>query len=150
MILRVERLAMLAGVLAASGCGSSDKLDCSMVSMEGLDPGQTIVSLSEAHRRLLCDYGSCQLGGYGARKFCSGGEPITVARSQSACLASTPTNPACTATVQDLLGCAEVLNASPCSSTLFLDYACAAVTDAACLTSAAALMSTAMMSAPSR
>jgi hypothetical protein len=141
---------MLAGVLAVSGCGGSDRLDCSMVSMEDLDPGQTLVSLSEAHRRLLCDYGTCQLGGYGARKFCSGDQPITVARSQGACLASTPTNPACTATVQDLIGCAQVLNASPCSSTLFLDPACAAVTDAACVTVTANLMSTAMAAAAGR
>ena len=146
---RVERLAMLAGVLAVSGCGG-DKQDCSMVSSEGLDPGQTLVSLSDAHRRQICDYGACQVGGYGARPSCSGEEPVTVARSQSACLASSPTNPACTATVQDFIDCTQAIGASPCVSTLFFDPACTALTQTACVTFTANLMSTAMAAAPRR
>ena len=146
-MIRVERLAMLAGVLAGLGCGGGDKQDCSMVSAEGLDPGQTLVSLSDAHRRQICDYGACQVGGYGARPSCSGGQPVTVAANQNACLASSPTNPACTATVQDLINCTQVIGVSPCASTLFLDPACAALTDIDCVTFTANLMSTGMTAA---
>jgi hypothetical protein len=147
MMLRVERLAMVAGVVAAFGCGS-DKQDCSMVSDEGLDRGQLLVSVSDAQRRQICDFDACSVGGYGARQSCSGGEPVTIARNQGACLASWPANPACTATVEDFFGCMEAVAASPCVSTLFSDPACSAATEIACLTFTSNLTSAAMLAGP--
>ena len=134
MISRVHRLTMLLAVLAASTCGGGDGLDCSMANMSTLDPGQTIVSLSQDQRREFCDDSACMFGGYGARVSCAGGAPITIARSQAMCLASTPTDPLCLATVQDYLDCTQTLRANPCASTLFSDPACAAVTAPNCLT----------------
>jgi hypothetical protein len=146
MIHREARLTMLFGVLAWFGCGG-DALDCSMVSMQGLDPGQTIVSLSDGQRRQFCDVTACQVGGYGARASCSGGAPVTIAANQNTCVAQTPRDPACTATVQDMLDCTQALRASPCVSTLFGDPACAAVTDIACLTVTANALSVGMTAA---
>ena len=59
------------------------------------------------------------------------------------------TNPACTATLQDMLDCMQALRASPCVSTLFGDPACAAVTDIACVTVTANALSAGMAAAPS-
>ena len=146
MIHREAQLMMLFGVLAGLGCGG-DGPDCSMVNMEGLDPGQTIVSLSDAQRRQFCDLQACQVGGYGARASCSGGAPITIAANQNICVAQTPTDPACLATVRDMLECMQVLRASPCVSTLFGDPACAAVTDIACVTVTANALSAGMAAA---
>ena len=144
------RLTVVFVLLVGAGCGGDAGPDCSMLMTLSLDPGQTIVSLSQGQRRELCDYSACQVGGYGARLSCSDGPSVTVSASQGACLSTTPTNPDCPATVQEFVSCMDAIRANPCVSTLFGDPACSAATDVACLTfrSAAVLMVTAAAPSP--
>ena len=113
-----------------------------------VDPSLTIVSLSQSQRRELCDHAACMFGGYGARPSCSTGPAVTISANQSACLATTPTDPACTATVQEFVGCMEAIRANPCTSTFLGDPACAAVTAFECLTITPAALLMAAASAP--
>jgi len=116
-------------LLAAAGCGNS--VDCSKV-MLTLSGSERIVGLSAADQRALCDYTACQVGGYGAKLTCSSGPAVTVASSQSKCVAQLPTNPACHATVDDLVTCTEAVAANACLSTLFSSD-CDAVSAPECL-----------------
>ncbi len=116
-------------LMGAAGCGGNS-VDCAKaVPPSGSD---MIVGLSSADARALCDYTACQVGGYGAKLTCSSGPALTVASSQSKCVAQLPTNPACHATVDDLLGCTEAIAADACLSTLFSSD-CEAVSSVECL-----------------
>src|SRR5436190_20473361 len=95
-----RRLMVAFVLLEAIGCGGDAGPDCAKLMPLSLDPGQTVVSLSQEQRRELCDHSACLFGGYGAHLSCSSGPPVTLAANQSACLATTPTDPACAATVQ--------------------------------------------------
>jgi hypothetical protein len=132
---RLTKLLVIVGMLvvATTGCGG-DELDCSMLGTPTFSTSQTIVSLSQAQKGELCDHEACQVGGYGARLSCSSGPAVTVAKSRSACVTATPSNPDCTATVQELFDCMQAVSANPCTSTLFGDPACAAATAIECLT----------------
>jgi hypothetical protein len=57
---------------------------------------------------------------------------VTVAGSQGQCVAQLPSNPACHATVDDLLGCTEAIAANACVATLFSSE-CDAVSSGECL-----------------
>jgi hypothetical protein len=142
-----KRLTVALVLLTAMGCGGDAGPDCSKVMTLSVDPSQTVVSLSQEQRRELCDHSACLFGGYGARLSCRTESPVTISANQRACISTTPTNPECLATVQDYLGCMEAIRADPCTSTLFSNPACFAVTDFACLTLTAAAVL--MVTAPS-
>jgi len=146
---RARRLVVVFVLLAGAGCGGDAGPDCSKQMTLPVEPSLTIVSLSQSQRRELCDYAACMFGGYGARLSCSTGAAVTISGNQSACLATTPTDPACTATVQEFVGCMDAIRAKPCTSTFLGDPACAAVTTFACLTITPAAMLMATASAPS-
>jgi len=114
----------------AGGCGA-DSGACPAADLT-VPTTQTLVSLSVEQRQEVCDATVCSLGGYGVKLSCSSGLAITVAASRQQCVAQEPTNPACRATVEDLLRCTEAIQANPCASTVF-STACEAVSDPACL-----------------
>ena len=116
-------------LLAAAGCGGD--LDCSKV-MLTLSGSEMIVGLSAQDQGALCDYTACQVGGYGAKLTCSSGPALTVASSKSKCIAQLPTNPACHATVDDLVMCTDAISANACVATLFSSE-CDAVSAPECL-----------------
>jgi hypothetical protein len=119
----------LAGVL---GCGGGDHLSCATTMLE-VEMTAPLVSLSEAEKSNLCDVSACRFGGYGTRTRCSTGPAVMIAASRQRCLAGTTTNPACTATVGDLLRCEDALKVSPCFLTLLQAPECAPLSDIACL-----------------
>jgi hypothetical protein len=92
-----------------------------------------LVSLSGDQGKEVCDFAACQVGGYGVKLSCPGGAAVTVASSQQQCLAQLPSNPACHATVGDLIRCIQAIRDNPCASTLF-GSECEAVSDPECLT----------------
>ena len=118
-------------VLIAVGCGGDG--DACRSEALTVPSTLTLVSLSNEQRKEVCEFTVCQVGGYGVKLSCSGGVAVTVASSQQQCVAQLPSNPACDATVGDLVGCTEAIRANPCASTLF-SSACDAVSDPACLT----------------
>src|SRR5262245_34116284 len=104
-------------VLAAAGCGEG-AVDCSKV-MLTVDRSAVLSTLSAQDKGNVCDYGACQLGGYGAKVYCTDGTGIvTLTTGRQQCINNTTSNPTCTATVDDLLRCTEALRQSPCTSTL--------------------------------
>ena len=128
--------ALVVSGMSAVGCGDDDEgtqVDCSLV-MAPTNLSAPVTSLSEDEARSLCDVTACKFGGYGAKVSCSGGVPIETAENRKDCLAGTPKNPACTATVGDFLRCVDALRANPCASTFLGSSECAAVTDFSCLT----------------
>jgi hypothetical protein len=117
--------------LIAVGCGGDG--DACRSEALTVPSTLTLVSLPSEQRQQVCDFTACQVGGYGVKLSCSGGVAVTVASSQQQCLAQLPSNPACHATVGDLVGCTEAIRANPCTSTLF-SSACDAVSAPECLT----------------
>jgi hypothetical protein len=121
--------------LALAGCGGGDDVDCQMVTAMTAPAASTpVVSLSGDQRALVCDLAACQHGGYGKQGSCTSGPPVTFAGSRGQCLSQWPTNPACRATVQDLMSCLAAVSASPCTSTFLGSPDCEAVTQFECLT----------------
>ncbi|HKA88005.1 MAG TPA: hypothetical protein VKE22_10080 [Haliangiales bacterium] len=118
--------------LFAGGCGHGGA-DCRADAGLTVPSTLMLVSLSSEQRNEVCDFTACRLGGYGAKLSCSSGPAVTLAGSQQQCVAQTPTNPACHATVDDLVRCVDAIRANPCTSTLF-GSDCAAVSDPACVT----------------
>lgn len=129
--MRLPSKHLAVAALFAVGCGGDG--DACRSGVLTVPSTLTLVSLSSDQREEVCDFTACQLGGYGARLSCSSGAPATVAGSRQQCVAQLPDNPACQATVDDLLRCVEAVRANPCASTLF-GSACEAVSDPACLT----------------
>ena len=122
-------------LLALAGCGGADDVDCKAVIAMGPPPATApVVSLPGPQRAQLCDSVACESGGYGVQHTCASGPSVTFAGSRDQCLAQWPTNPACRATVADLMGCLEAVRASPCVSTFLGGSACEAVTEFECLT----------------
>jgi hypothetical protein len=124
-------LATLAGALVGA-CGGEQHA-CTSAPL-AVDQTKRVATLTEAERRELCDWNTCQLGGYGAHLSCQSGPPVRVAPSQGSCLATVTNNQACQATVADLVRCIQAVRANPCQTTLLAGTACDAVTDFACVT----------------
>jgi hypothetical protein len=121
----------MVAAIAVTGCGD-ESVTCTGEAL-AVPADKRIVELSGGQRSEVCDWGVCQLGGYGARPICPNGISITVSPDRRHCLASTPSNPACQATVADWTRCMEAVRASPCVETFLLGSECSAVTTDACL-----------------
>jgi len=119
-----------------AGCGGGDDLDCvAATAKPALNPTATVISLSADQRAQLCDLLACGNDGYGHQLACQTGEAsFMFVGSQGQCLSRYPTNPACRATVKDMMDCHAAVRANPCSSTFFGGPACEEVTAFECLT----------------
>jgi hypothetical protein len=132
------RGALLACLMTA-GCGGGESMcqdhDCKTIAAMTMPADTTpVVSLTNAQRGLLCDQAACRNGGYGVQRSCSNGPSVTFSASCGECLSQWPTNPACHATVHDLMSCLVAIQVSPCVSTFLTSSACDEVTQFDCLT----------------
>ena len=102
---------------------------CTKTATSGLATTATIGSLTSAQRGTLCDWSTCQFGGYGTSAKCDGGLGLDQPPNQAACVADLPAT--CAATVADVEACSKLQAANPCDLSIVLGApACASV--AAC------------------
>ena len=120
------------GAIAAASCGGEDEVVCTGAAL-ALPVDKKLVELNAGQQSELCDWGVCQLGGYGATPLCTTGVSLTVSPTRGRCLDQSPRNPACAATVADYTRCMAAVRANPCAETFFLGTECAALTTNACL-----------------
>ncbi|HMA91525.1 MAG TPA: hypothetical protein VKP30_02520 [Polyangiaceae bacterium] len=133
----MRRTATVHGSLGASlavalfvswGCGGSDD-EARDLPPPGpppaeIDPARMLNALTAPEKGELCDWQASQIGGYGSSPTCKDGSPVTVAKSQNACIQAMPTSASCDATVQDLIDCIYRVATEPCQSTLFMSDEC--------------------------
>ncbi len=84
-----------------------------------VDHAKKLIELTADEKIQVCDWGVCNVGGYGAMPSCSNGPAVIVAPNRESCLNQFPKNASCTATVQDQVDCVLAVAKNPCQSTLF-------------------------------